>query len=179
MIILITGLVAIAAYVTFDRMFPKPKKKVAEPFKMSHNLIIGRNFISANPASTNINGETRYIFECRIEPSKARMADESIVCMKVPSDYIIRTFQISVDSDTNLINWVYLGPNQYHCDKDPKSKCLSIQSLLKRKLTRAALKELMDLLTTYDIQDSLRLDHWDNDTFVKKNRDLIKAIEAA
>ena len=168
------ALVALAGYVVFDRIYPAPDKKVAQKFKLDSNIVYMDSCIYNSP-KTFINGDKLcYKFICRINPDRARLADGTVVEMKVPEEYIIRTFTIGVDPSDNSVDFVYLGPEQYHCDNDKYTECLCLQHLYKEILNYDFLVRLLDLMMVYDIDDPMRVDHWDNKEFFKLNSKIRK-----
>ncbi len=130
MIYLIFGVCSLIGYVIFDVLYPKPKQQLANPFELNNDIIRGTNFIRKLPKVDISEKHTTYKFKCRIAPNMARLASGKKVPMKVSDDLMIRTFTIGVDPQDNCVEFVYLGPDQYHCDLDPQSKCLCIQNLL-------------------------------------------------
>lgn len=176
MIQLALGILVLAGYVVFDKVYPSPGKKKAPKFVMKDNIVYKDNVIYHSP-KTFVNGKRLcYKFKCRINPDKARLADGRFVNMQVPEEYIIRTFTVGVTPTDNSVNFVYLGPEQYHCDNDPVSECLCLQHLYMETLSYDFLEKLLDLTMIYDVEDPMRADHWDNNEYKKLNRDVLKAI---
>ncbi len=173
------GTAALVGYMIFDKVCPKPKKKTAPKFELAGMLNKGSSFISPNPHISKRGNVDAYKFQCIITPHKAMMDDGSIVRMNVPEEYKIKRFMVGVHPSDGTVEWVYLGSIQYHCDKDPKSKCLALQDLYREELNVEFLENLIELLETYDQASPLRLDHWHNKAYEKMNPDLIKALQAA
>ena len=137
---------------------------------------IGTNFIRKLPKVDSSGKYTTYKFKCKIVPNVARLANGKEVGMKVSDDHTIRTFTIGVDPRDNCVAFVYLGPDQYHCDLDPMSKCLCIQNLLHDPLDGLFMERIYKLMITWDIEDSYRYDHLDHPVWVKENQQILKAI---
>ena len=176
MIQIAIGLVALAGYIIFDKNYPAPIKKVANKFEMDNNIVYKDCVINRYP-KTFANGKRLcYKFQCRINPDRARLADATVLDMKVPEEFIIRTFTIGVDPSDNSVDFVHLGPEQYHCDNDPVSECLCLQHLYKETLNYDFLESLLDLMMVYDVDDPMRADHWDNKDFTNSNRNILKAM---
>lgn len=166
------GGLALGGYIWFDQKFPKRPDK--EYFKLTRPIMCGINHISSPMVKDDDQNGTTYEFQCRIHPDQA-MINSDFHDMFTPEEYQIRQFLIRVNRE-NRIKWVYLGEDQYHCDKHEKSHCLAIPTLMGEELSREVLNDLMFLLLTYELSDTLRFDHWDNKHFVSKNETLVKEM---
>lgn len=170
------GLVALAGYMVFDKLYPAPEKKKAPKFQLDSNIIYKDSCIYNSP-KTFINGKKMcYKFRCRIRPDRARLANGKVLPMDVPDEFIIRTFVVGVDPVDNSVDFVYLGPEQYHCDNDPVSECLCIQHLYKEPLDYEFLTKLLDIMMIYDVDDPMRADHWENKEYFRQNSLIRKAM---
>jgi hypothetical protein len=166
------GLTALAAYIVFDRLYPERKKIRAKAPEFETNITYKDCVIYGNPKSYKSGKHQCYKFICRVNPDRARLSDGTVLGMTVPDEFIIRMFVVGVDPMDNSVDYVYLGPEQYHCDLDLASECICLQHLHKEILNYDFLEKLLDLLMIYDIDDPMRADHWDDKNFSKMNNKL-------
>jgi hypothetical protein len=179
LIILGVSVVALVGWKVFDRIYPKPQARKVDDFK-PNPVFSGTNFISPNPKTwDHKSGAGRYRaykFQCSISPNTAMVMGRDVE-MKIPIDYKITEFTILASPKNNEVHYVHLGTTQYHCDLDPVSHCLCIQELYRETLDQEFLKKLMGMMLTYEILDSYRSDHWENEEFIKINQKIVEALE--
>ena len=172
MLTLIAGLIAIAGYAVFSSRYPSPPPE--ENYEMCEDLVYGQNHIAHNHKTRKHREWVMHSFTCRIQPKKARMSDhQTFLPLWVPDEYIIRHFTVGVNSD-NTVEFVWLG-DQYHCDNDPQSNCLALQHLYREEFNEEFMEDLMDLISVYDVETSMRHDHWDHEKFRQNNKKIVKA----
>lgn len=171
------GFILLVGYILFEHRFPKRPVKPVDIFELDHPLIYGENHIN-NPCQADGPGDlTFYNFICRIVPCKARLKDLSFHDIKVPNDFIIHQFQIAVKPD-NTVEYLYLGPEQYHADKCPIENCLFLGDLKGEVLTEDLMKSIMVLMLTYDLDNPMNTTHWDNSDFNKSNQSVLAVMTA-
>lgn len=164
-LIFLTGLVSLGGYVVFDRMYPSPKKKGYEELKFGHHVVDGECVIYNDPQFFDDgNGFKSYKFRCYVNPYQARLADGTIMRM-VCDEFKIKEFIVGVHPEDNTVEYVYLGSKQYHCDKEPETKCFCIQEAYLTPLDMQFLDRLMELFNTYEVDDCVSHEHWESEKF--------------
>lgn len=176
--IFLTGLVALGGYAVFDKLYPSPKKKEYEEIKFGYHVVDGDCVIYNDPQFFDSgNGFKTYRFRCNIIPYKARLANGSKMEMSATGDeFKIKEFLVGINPEDNTVEYVYLGENQYHCDKETKTRCLCLQEIYKTELNIQFLERLMELMTTYDIEDCVSHEHWEDESFKRSNSKIKNAV---
>jgi hypothetical protein len=179
------GLLSLVGYIVYRETHPLPP--LSDEFEMETSLVHGNNYILPperergpkhfpNPNKPKeYKRLTTYVFKCHITPNKALLRDASIHEMKVPQDYMINEFHIGVHSD-NTVEYLDLG-KQYHSDRCPKSHCVFLGHLMGEKLTIDLMKDIMDLLLTYELDNPMDHRHWDNADFHKSNQGILETMK--
>jgi hypothetical protein len=161
--------------------FSSSKKK--GQFELESSIRKGTSIIAAGvefDIKKDCNGRKMwfYTFECSVKPNMAIMPSGSVECMKVPDEYKIRSFTVGTKPKTNEVQWVSLD-DQYHANKHRASSCLFIDDLVQMELSESWLQEMLETMMTYNENDPMCVDHWNNSKFEELNPDLCKALEAA
>jgi hypothetical protein len=163
--LIIIGGTILIGYIIFDRSFPRRPIVPMKGLDLNAPVVFGQNHI--NPPT--IDGD-EYVFTCRVKPLYSLANGDSYKTIKVPDEYIIRYFRVGVDLKNNQIQYVDLGASQYHCDQNPNSNYLFIGELRGKELTKENVFEIMKLMMTYDLENPMRFEHWDNSGFVVANK---------
>lgn len=178
MIYLGIGLLTLFGYIYFDNKFPKRPKVEAETYEMDIPIVYGDNFIQPPEKGEEYDDLTEYNVYCRISPCKALLIDGAYYDMKVPEEFMIRAFKIGVKTSDNTVNFIELGPNQYHADKCPKTGCLYIDDKIQGMvLTTDLMYEIMARIMVYELEHSMSFGHWDNAEFTRLNKELIDRMK--
>jgi hypothetical protein len=164
------GLCTLVGYIWFSKKYPR--RPLADKFEMYNAITFGENYISIPRKYRGLKSMTIYDFECRITPDNARLRDLTEHKLKVPKEYVINRFKIAVHPD-NTVKFLDLGLRQYHSDKCPKSQCFFLSGLKGRQLTEEFMIDVMHLLLTYDLDNPMSRDHWENPEFHKSNKQIL------
>ena len=174
MLLFATGLATLVGYIVFERNFPK--RPIADKFELTTSLMVRDNYLRSPKLGVEYNDITEYDFECKLRPSKAMTRDGNLHDMRVPDEFIIRKFTIGVKTQDNTVQYVYLGKDAYHSDKCQKTQCFYLYDLMDKVLCRDFMIALMTRLMTYELENSMSDEHWENDAFLKLNKKLINQL---
>lgn len=164
------GLCTLVGYILFSKKYPK--RPLADKFEMYNSITYGENYIEIPRKYRGRKSMTIYDFECSITPDRARLRDLSEHKLKVPKEYAITRFKIAVHPD-NTVECLDLGSRQYHSDKCPKSECFFLGGLKGQELTEQFVIDVLMLLMTYDLDNPMSRDHWENPEFNKSNKQIL------
>jgi len=174
MVLLGAGLATLVGYIIFERNFPK--RPIADKFELTTPLTKRDNYLKPPTLGAEYEDITEYNFKCKIRPSKAMTIDGQLHDMLVPDEFIIREFIIGVKTQDNSLQYVYLGKDTYHSDKCEKTQCFYLNNLMGAVLCEDLIGVLMTRLMTYELENSMSHEHWENDEFLKLNDKLINQL---
>jgi hypothetical protein len=174
MLLFATGLATLVGYIVFERNFPK--RPIADKFELTTPITKRDNYLRPPKLGVEYNDITEYDFKCKIRPSKAMTIDGQLHDMRVPDEFIIRKFTIGVKTLDNTVQYVYLGHDTYHSDKCEKTQCFYLSDLFDTVLCEDFVGVLMTKLMTYELENSMSHEHWENDAFLKLNKKLINQL---
>jgi hypothetical protein len=149
--------VSCIGWIVFDRLYPSVSSQIKKEFNLDDEIkSASGNTIDGKPQVGEINGFRTFKFNCSIIPCKYIDEDyeEGEMTLTVPEKYKLKHFAIGTDKRSGRVDWVYLG-RQYHANKDRSSGCLLIDELWQERLTPKFLSDLLELLETYDHQESV------------------------